>query len=82
MTREKTTADSARRILDKIVALGDSPQASEEQLSANHFLIYMGLLMSAGGLIWGSITLAYDLYVLSLIPSCSNTRSTDQAASR
>ena len=67
MTRE-TTADSATGILDKIVALGDSPQASEEQLSANHFLIYMGLLMSVGGLIWGSISLAYDLYVLSLIP--------------
>ena len=67
MTRE-TTADSAGGILHKVIALGDSPQASEEQLSANHFLIYMGLLMSVGGLIWGSISLAYDLYVPSLIP--------------
>ena len=67
MTGEATVG-SARAVLDKIVSLGDSPQASEEQLSANHFLIYMGLLMSAGGLVWGSMSLAYGLYVPSLIP--------------
>lgn len=63
-----TGPDRATSLLDRIVALGDSPQDSEEQTSAQHFLVYMGLLMSCGGLIWGFISLAYDLYAPAIIP--------------
>jgi len=57
-----------RRRLETFAAIGDSPEDGDEQLSAHHFLVYMGLLMSGGGLIWGGISVLSGLYFQSLIP--------------
>ena len=59
------------RIGQKIIAIasiGDRSQDSEEQRLEHHFLIYMGLMMGFGGIIWGSITSYYGLLIPSIIP--------------
>ena len=58
----------ARDNLNKIIEIGDLPQDSDEKITEHHFMIYMGLLMSIGGVFWGSICFFYGLYFLSLIP--------------
>ena len=58
----------AKGILKQIIDIGDLPQDSKEKKTEHHFLIYMGLLMSFGGIIWGSMFLFYDIYIPSLIP--------------
>ncbi len=44
----------ARDNLNKIIEIGDLPQDSDEKITEHHFMIYMGLLMSIGGVFWGS----------------------------
>lgn len=59
------------RIGQKIIAIasiGDRSQDSEEQRLEHHFLIYMGLMMGFGGIIWGSTTSYYGLLIPSIIP--------------
>jgi len=51
-----------------IAAIGDRSQDSEEQKLEHHFLIYMGLMMGFGGIIWGSISSYYGLLIPSIIP--------------
>ena len=51
-----------------IASIGDRSQDSEEQRLEHHFLIYMGLMMGFGGIIWGSITSYYGLLIPSIIP--------------
>ena len=54
--------------LTAIAAIGDKSQDSEEEKLEHHFLIYMGLMMGLGGIIWGSISAYYRLFTLSVIP--------------
>jgi len=61
-------SNPGKDIIKKIIEIGDQPQDSEEEKTEHRFLIYMGLLMSIGGLIWGSISFFYGLHFLSLIP--------------
>ncbi len=58
----------ARDNLNKIIEIGDLPQDSDEKITEHHFMIYMVLLMSIGGVFWGSICFFYGLYFPSLIP--------------
>jgi len=51
-----------------ITTIGDKSQDSEEEKLEHHFLIYMGLLMGSGGIIWGSISSYYRLFIPSVIP--------------
>ncbi|NJN81815.1 MAG: response regulator [Caldilineaceae bacterium] len=53
---------------DRIVAIGDRDTDSEEEKLQHHFLISVGLLMSAGGLMWGTLTTYYGYPLRSLIP--------------
>jgi len=52
----------------KVVEIGDNPEDSEEEKLNHHFLIYMGLFMGFGGIIWGSMTYYYRLFIPSAIP--------------
>ncbi|KKM87540.1 hypothetical protein LCGC14_1267850 [marine sediment metagenome] len=58
----------AKDNLNKIIEIGDLPQDSDERITEHHFMIYMGLLMSIGGVFWGSICFFYGLHFPSLIP--------------
>jgi len=48
--------------------LGDTPDNNKDEKLEHSFLIYMGLLMSVGGILWGSICFFYRLEVQSIIP--------------
>lgn len=51
-----------------ILTIADRDTDSEEIKRSHSFLIYMGLLMSTGGLLWGTICLANGLYIPAIIP--------------
>ncbi len=52
----------------RVGAFGDKPQDDEETKLRHRFLIYMGILMSLGGILWGLITSVGKLYLPSIIP--------------
>jgi class 3 adenylate cyclase len=66
--KKSGTFRAAAKALRRILVIGDLPQQSEEEKTQHQFLVYMGLLMSVGGIIWGSITFSHGLYLASLIP--------------
>ena len=65
---QMTFTQQARKIIASVAAIGDTPNDTEQEKVQHHLLIYMGLLMGCGGIIWGSITAYYGLYGPSLIP--------------
>ncbi|MDF1883312.1 HAMP domain-containing histidine kinase [Sulfurimonas sp. SAG-AH-194-C21] len=54
--------------LNRILSIADTTLNTEEEKRQHGFLIYMGLLMSLGGLMWGTFCLFFDLYVAASIP--------------
>ncbi|MFC1825754.1 hypothetical protein ACFL9T_23865, partial [Thermodesulfobacteriota bacterium] len=67
MNNTSTTNRIGQKII-AIAAIGDRSQDSEEQKLEHHFLLYMGLMMGFGGIIWGSISFYYGLLIPSIIP--------------
>jgi len=56
------------RRISALTTLGDRPQDTDDEKLEHHYLIYMGLLMAGGGIIWGSLSASYGLLVPSAIP--------------
>ena len=56
------------RRISAFTTLGDRPQDTDDEKLEHHYLIYMGLLMACGGIIWGSLSASYGLLVPSAIP--------------
>ena len=54
--------------LNYIINIGQSSDDSEELKAQKSFLLYLAVFMSLGGLIWGTISLAYGLLIQSTIP--------------
>ncbi|MBL1244643.1 MAG: HAMP domain-containing histidine kinase [Sulfurimonas sp.] len=54
--------------LARILTIADTEFSTEEESRQHGFLIYMGLLMSCGGLMWGTFCLFFDLYLAASIP--------------
>ncbi len=63
-----TFAQQAGQLIAKVVAIGDTPTDAETDKDQHHLLIYMGLLMGCGGLVWGSISAYFGLYLPAAIP--------------
>lgn len=59
---------SLSKYLKKILSIADTKVNSEEEKRQHGFLIYMGLLMSLGGVMWGMLCLSYDLYLPAAVP--------------
>ena len=57
-----------KSLVNSFLRIGDRPDDPDSEKLKHHFLVAMGALMSVGGLIWGSISLAYGLAPQSLIP--------------
>jgi signal transduction histidine kinase len=55
-------------LLDKLKAIGYMPGDSPAEKQKKEFLVYMGLIMSGGGIVWGSLSLFFGLYWQSSIP--------------
>ena len=54
--------------INKISSLGIYPSDKEDVVLQKRFLIYQGLLMSGGGIIWGTLALLFNREWQSLIP--------------
>jgi len=51
-----------------LLTIADTSENTESEKRQHSFLVYMGLLMSTGGLVWGSICLYHDIYIAAIIP--------------
>jgi serine/threonine protein kinase len=54
--------------LHRLGSIGDRADDSPTERLRHRFLVYMGVLMSMGALVWGGLSLAFGLIVPSIIP--------------
>ena len=54
--------------IHRLTAFGDEPNDSPNEKLNHSLLIYLGVAMSIGGVTWGSICIAYNLYLQAFIP--------------
>lgn len=66
--RQTGIARTIGRRISALSTLGDGRHDSDEEKIERHYLIYMGLLMACGAIIWGSLAASYGLWVPSAIP--------------
>lgn len=57
-----------KKLIDRLASVGNLPEDSEETKLHKRFLIYMALLMSGGGLLWGTICVVFGVYFPATIP--------------
>ena len=57
-----------RTWIERIGAIADLPEHDQETLLRHRVLILGGLLMSGGGLLWGSLSVIFGLVVESVVP--------------
>ncbi len=55
-------------LFERIATMGNAPGDTEELRLHKRFLIYMAVLMSGGGILWGTICSVFGLYVPAIIP--------------
>lgn len=55
-------------LLKKLSAIGDLPSDSDQEKEKHQFMIYMGLMMTCGGIMWGAITLGFGYFMAGSIP--------------
>jgi class 3 adenylate cyclase len=58
----------AEKALASFLAIGDRPLDTDDEKLKHHFLISMGVLMSFGGIVWGTISFYYGIVVPAMIP--------------
>jgi signal transduction histidine kinase len=51
-----------------LLTIADTTGNTVAEKRQHSFLIYMGLLMSTGGLVWGTICLYHDIYIAAIVP--------------
>lgn len=54
--------------LHRFFRIGATENTSTKEAESHRFLIMMGVLMSGGGLLWGTTALVFGLYLPSIIP--------------
>lgn len=54
--------------LQFLLTIGDKESDTEEEKRQHGFLIYMGLLMSSGGLMWSTLCVVNGLYLPAMVP--------------
>lgn len=57
-----------KSFITKLASIGNLPADTDEMMLHKKFLIFMGVLMSGGGVMWGSIAAYFGLYWQSTIP--------------
>ncbi|MBN2824730.1 MAG: response regulator [Campylobacterales bacterium] len=60
--------DNFLQKLQSILTIADRYDDTQTQKRTHSFLIYMRLLMSLGGLTWGTLCVVYDLYLAAAVP--------------
>jgi len=56
------------RIISSIATIGNKVTDTDKEKLQHRFLVYMGLLMSGGGILWGTISVYFDLWLPSILP--------------
>ena len=56
------------KAIQKLLTIADKDTSTDEERRHHGFLIYMGLLMSSGGLLWGSICVYHGIYIAAAVP--------------
>ncbi|MCO4845439.1 MAG: HAMP domain-containing histidine kinase [Sulfurovum sp.] len=51
-----------------LLTIADTSRNTDDEKRQHGFLIYMGLLMSTGGLVWGTLCLYHDIYIAAMVP--------------
>lgn len=54
--------------LQFLLTIGDKESDTEEEKRQHGFLIYMGLLMSCGGVLWSTLCVINELYLPAIVP--------------
>jgi signal transduction histidine kinase/CheY-like chemotaxis protein len=54
--------------ISRLGAIGDRPTDDDRERLKHRLLVFMGVLMSGGGLLWGSIAASQDLFLPAVIP--------------
>lgn len=62
------TKVSLKGVLNAIATIADTPTSTDDEKISHSFLIYLGLFMAVGGMIWGTITVLVGLAYQSAIP--------------
>ena len=52
----------------RLGAIGDRPGDSDAERLKHRLLVFMGVLMSGGGILWGSIAASQHLFLPAIIP--------------
>lgn len=59
---------SVKSLLASLARIADTPTSTDDEKIAHTFLIYLGIFMSVGGIIWGTISVISGLLYQALIP--------------
>lgn len=59
---------SILQLISKFGLIGDKPEDNAAEKLKHKFLIYMAILMSLGGIIWGTIAFIFNLFYPAIIP--------------
>ncbi|MBX7191102.1 MAG: response regulator [Sandaracinaceae bacterium] len=62
------TTETHESWIMRLGAIGDRPEDTDAQRLQHRLLVYMGVLMSGGGLLWGSIAASQSLFLPAVIP--------------
>lgn len=60
--------ENMKRLIARVATIGNRETDTEKEKLRHGFLVYMGLLMSGGGILWGSICVYFELWLPSVIP--------------
>ena len=55
-------------LLVRLGEIGNQPDHSEADRLKRRFLVYMGAFMAGGGLLWGTLAAAYQLWLPAVVP--------------
>ena len=55
------SAGEGRGLVANLASIGNKETDTDKEKLQHGFLVYMGLLMSGGGLLWGTISVYFDL---------------------
>ena len=57
-----------RGLIARLASMGNRATDTDRERLQHGFLVYMGLLMSGGGILWGTIAVYFDMLLVSSIP--------------
>jgi PAS domain S-box-containing protein len=57
-----------KKLIARIATIGIQPNDNKATITAKNLLVFLAILMSFGGIMWGTILLAFDIYLPMVIP--------------